>query len=284
MERTLYLNENDGITVKIDGPSLWIKERHRAGRRVPVRLIGQVIIAGNIKMESGIVTLLSEHGVPVIFLSRGKGITAAAHAVNSTYSATRNKVLRLARSEKGQLRVKEWLCSTRHNFKLSLLKKLFPAEAWKINEKGMKDRDIDRLLDSALSHLPVPARQTGVAEREKIAIITATLEGLFHECVLKQIMDFELDPHTGFIHLHQDFAFVKDLCYALEAERDYQLIQFFRGSLYERYFYKEKRCWTINSEGMKNIAVRFENRKKEVLKHIALLLDEFFEILREPLL
>ena len=275
MERTLYLNENNGITVKIDGPSLWIKERHRAGRRVPVRLIGQVIIAGNIKMESGIVTLLSERGVPVVFLSRGRGVTTTALAVNSTYSATRNKVLRLARSEKGQLRVKEWLCSTRHNLRLSLLKKLFPAEAWKINEKGMKDKDIDRLLDSALSH---------VAEREKIAIITATLEGLFHECMLKRIMDFELDPHTGFIHLHQDFAFVKDLCYALEAERDYQLIQFFRGSLYERYFYKEKRCWTINSEGMKNIAVRFENLKKGVLRHIESLLDELFEILREPLL
>ncbi len=54
MGRTLYLNENKGLTVLRDGPSVWIKEDGKAGRRIPARLVGRVVVIGNLRLEAGV--------------------------------------------------------------------------------------------------------------------------------------------------------------------------------------------------------------------------------------
>ena len=60
MERTLYLNEKKGLVVMRDGPSLWIREKDKAGTRIPARLIDMVFIVGNIKMDAGTLMLLQK--------------------------------------------------------------------------------------------------------------------------------------------------------------------------------------------------------------------------------
>lgn len=282
MEKTLYLNENNAIIVKKDGPSLWIKEGNRAGRRVPVRLIGQVVIRGNIMLESAVITLLTENGIPVSFISCGKGSTATTMSVNPSSLTVRNRLLRLARSEAGQVMAKELFSSWSKNLKLGLIKKLHPEKAEEICEKGIKAGDLQRLLNSAMAR---------IAETGKRAAIKEVIEGLFHELLLKRIMELELDPHVGFIHPHHNFGLVKDFCYAIEAERDRQMMQFFESRFCDRYLYKKTkpasaaadRGWTLNSEGMKNLVVRFENRKKITMGYVEALLDDFFGILRESL-
>ncbi|MFN3531862.1 MAG: CRISPR-associated endonuclease Cas1, partial [Candidatus Brocadia sp.] len=68
MDRTLYLNENTTLNVIRDGPSIVVKEGKKSGRRVPARMIQRVIITGNIKLETSLITLFTQNNVPVTFL------------------------------------------------------------------------------------------------------------------------------------------------------------------------------------------------------------------------
>lgn len=70
MERTLYLNENTTLNVIRDGPSLVVKEEGMSGRRVPARMVQRVIVTGNIKLETSLITLFTQNNVPVTFLDK----------------------------------------------------------------------------------------------------------------------------------------------------------------------------------------------------------------------
>lgn len=67
MGKTLYLNEGDiPISLHADGPSLLIKLPHSAERRIPLRVLGRVIIFGNIRIDADALTLLGMHNIPAI--------------------------------------------------------------------------------------------------------------------------------------------------------------------------------------------------------------------------
>ncbi len=273
MERTLYLNEKGGLVVKKDGPSLWITERHSAGRRVPLRRIGQVIIRGNVRLDAGVITALAENGVPVTFMSRnGESIiTALAH--NISFTVLKAKVERLRRSEKGATKVIDLFSSRKRNIERAFLKERFPDISRAIDERGIREKDYRCHMDRMLSEK---------AERGAVKAVLKVLDGLFYELALKRIVEAGLDPHAGFIHRDKDFAFVKDICYAVEAARDRQLAGFFAGPLSDRRIFREGCEWVVCAESMRNIVVRFENLKKRSLGIMDDLINDFFGILREP--
>ncbi|MEK7846983.1 MAG: CRISPR-associated endonuclease Cas1 [Nitrospinota bacterium] len=271
LKKTVYLNEKKDLVVRRDGPSLLIEEENKAGRRIPPGLIGQVIIRGNVRIESGVIMLLAEHGVPVMFLSRKKGITAVTLTFDSGNEVLRSKVINLANSCSGQERVKILLNSIRQNLKRKLIKDLFPDKAWIIDEKGLKEKECQKYIESAYSYV----------EKGGTEIIGLTIAGLLKEFILKMVIDTGLDPHVGFIHRYCDFALVKDICHAIEAEKERQMIQFLKYPSYKRYMEKKADGWVINNEGMKNISERFENRKKNIHEFMNHLLNSFFEIMRE---
>ncbi len=270
--RTLYLNGNSRITVRGDGPSLLINELQSADRRVPLRLIGQVIIRGNITIESNVITLLAEHGVPVSFLSSRGEVTATALTLDANSDLIRERVERLSRSDKGADKVNEWLRAGRRNAERTLVKDLMPSKIKVIYRNGLREEDYRDIIKDFLSPIDV---------KGEIDAVASILDGLFHELMLKSITDLGLDPHRGFLCRYQNFAFVKDLCYVLEAERDRQLLQFFMARSGKNLFEMEEGHWVVNGEGMKNIVVRFENHKKRVLSFVDVLLSDFFGILRE---
>jgi CRISPR/Cas system-associated endonuclease Cas1 len=82
MGRTLYLNENKGLTVLRDGPSVWIKEDGKAGRRIPARLVGRVVVIGNLRLEAGVITLFTQNDIPVTFINRRGDELAVAMPYN----------------------------------------------------------------------------------------------------------------------------------------------------------------------------------------------------------
>jgi CRISPR/Cas system-associated endonuclease Cas1 len=83
MGRTLYLNEGSSkLTVTRDGPSVLIKSDEIADRRIPVRLIGRVIIIGSVRLDADIITLFAEHNVPVIFMTRNSEESVVAIPYN----------------------------------------------------------------------------------------------------------------------------------------------------------------------------------------------------------
>lgn len=274
MERTIYLNESENLIVKADGPSLWIKESGKAGRRVPVRLIGKAVIKGNVALESGVITLLVENGVPVCFISSGGGVSAVL-AMKTEYPALREIVQRFSRSEEGKKQVEQWMCSSRKNLQRSVLKKLLPGEASLINSKGMKESHFKTCIARMCSHIDSKAMIAGV---------DSAIEGIFSVMVTKKIIDIEIDPHPGFIHRYDNFGLVKDFLYIIEAEKDRQLVSFFKGNSYADFFGKRDGQPFLNSAGMKNIALRFENSKKNTINIVEMFFDGFFSLIREPLL
>ncbi len=270
--RTMYVNDNNRLFIKVDGPSLWIKEKEKAGRRVPLRFIDQVIIAGNVVIETGVITLLAEHGVPVLFLNKKNGIKATVLESDTTYTILKEKMERLRLSIEGQKRVRQWLNARRRNLQRRLLIELNKGFRWRIKKKGLKEEDYTHYITTLL----LKEIKDG-----SIKPVQNILDGLIHETVLKKVLEAELDPHISFLHACQNFAFIKDLSYALEAEKDRQTIQFFKSPCAEQFICRKDGVWDINSRGMKNIVVRFENHRERFLKDIDLLLIDFFELLRE---
>lgn len=272
MQRTLYLNENRNITVRLDGPSLWIKEKEKAGKRVPFRLITQVIITGNIRLETGAIMALAEKGVPVTFISRDGKNRVTALAIEPSENSLRERAVRLWKDDKGRVRVENRLNASRHNTRLKTLKIFMPERSNHFETCGFDNRDYERIFTYLLS-------EDTDAYAEKA--VRRIIEGLFHEAVLTSIMDAGLDPHTGFIHRNMDFGFVKDICFAIEGQIDRQVLQFFRRRDWDGFLVRINRERQINSAGINNLVVRFENQKGKLLKELDQLICDFFGILRE---
>lgn len=274
MLKALYLNESDGLVVRTDGPSLWIKEAGKAGRRVPVRLVSNVIVRGNVRMDAGAIMLFAESGVPVVFIGKN-GVSAAVLNAGVHESILRERIFRTSTHKEGIRRVKEWLTARRRNAVARLLNDIMPFDAVRVavKTKGFQEKDYLRCIENALPRS---------AEKRTIHIVEGVIGGLIFDLALKATVDIEVSPHVGFISKHEDFGFIKDLCFALEPEKHRQMIQFFKDNRSNEFFNKERGLPAINGCGMRNITTRFENRKAVVSATLDSLLGEFLNILREP--
>ena len=73
--KTLYLNEDPNMHVRLDGPSLWIQKQGSSGSRVPFRRIDRVVISGAADLGVPALCRLLEEGIPIQFLRRnGKSL------------------------------------------------------------------------------------------------------------------------------------------------------------------------------------------------------------------
>lgn len=275
MQRTLYINENNGLVVKRDGHSLWIEENHMAGRRVPARLINSIVIRGNVKLDAGVITLFAEHGVPVSFLSRDGAVCATVITARPEHSSVKEKMLRLKRDDERRERVREWLCSSRRSLMVAHVRDMLPERLFRIVEdKGLRDADYKECIERNISG----------ADRARASAVAAAIDAFLHGLALKTTLDAGLDPHAGFAHLHGDFGFVRDLCYALAAEKDRQVAGFLKSKSGASCFETAGRNCRLSDQGMKEAVLCFENRKSMVRVELERLIDEFYALLREPLL
>jgi len=268
-DKTLYISEKRGLEISRDGPSIWITEEGKAGRRIPVRLIGHVVIVGNVKMDAGSITLFTNNNVPVTFFNR-KGNEVAVtiphnHHLNS--HSDEQKYL-LARDENIQ-RYNQWLMAERRRMQLKVAKKLSRQVASVFISKGFREQDYRDFITRC--------SKTG---DKRWRIVKEVIRNMLNEMIIKSILAANLDPHIGIFHRRDNFGFALDILHIMDAEADLQTIQFFRADKDKSFLPMTSTGINLSSVGMKDIALRFENKMRFTSYLIDMVIDDFFAIMR----
>jgi len=267
MEKTLYLVEKKEIKIRRDGPSLWIEMDGKAGRRVPVRLIEQVIIMGSIEISTDVITLFSEENVPVTFLNRRGREIAVALPYNhkmARHSPEQNIFLS---HETNTMQFLAWVRSKRRRIQLNVIRRLSEDLFIQYREKGFREEDYRSVIQRQIAVSPV-----------KWNIVMNVIAGLFRELVMARLLKAGLDPHKGVMHRRHNFGLALDLCHILSPEGDMQCIQFFKKQKWNVFFIEKN---SLHQEGIRNIIQRFENRKDALLEMTEKLIDGIFELMRD---
>lgn len=270
MEKTLYLSESKNIEVLRDGPSIWVKEDGKAVRRIPARLIGRVVIIGNLRLEAGVITIFTENEVPVTLMNQRGEELAVIMRYNHHLPTHYEEQKLLLKTEGNIHRVKTWIISRRKAVQISIVKRLSKEHARRFYNHGFREKDYQSLLSKFKP-----------SNNEKWKTISNIVSNLFRELIIGCVMRAGLDPHLGVLYRRCNFSFALDICHILEAESDIQCIQFFKTSRNKNHILKDEKGWYVSREGMKDIIQRFENRKRFLYMTVERLIDDIFEIMRE---
>lgn len=267
MERTLYLNENTTLNVIRDGTSLVVKEEGKSGRRVPARMVQRVIVAGNIKLETSLITLFTQNNVPVTFLDK-KGCQIAVALPYKQYLPEHYKEQKIFfESDYTTQRFMTFLRAYRQRVQIDVLKRLLKKQMPDhFVTVGLKEAEYQQIIDNATSPY-----------REMYQHIHNAASALFVETVISKLIASDLDPHLGVMHRRRDFGLAMDICHILGPEIDIQSIQFFYGEK----GVDHRKSKEISSEDIKAIAVRFENRRDVLVTMTEHIIDGMFELIRE---
>jgi len=274
MDRTLYLNENKGLRVFRDGPSIWIKEDGKAGKRIPARLVNRVVIIGNLRLEAGVITLFTDNDIPVTFFDHRGNTVAVAMPYNHQLPRHYEEQKVFLETEDNIERFKRWLYAKRKEIQLGVVKRISKRVAGLFISKGFREKDYREFIEEFK-----PSNHPKTDERFKV--VSMTISNLFREMVMGCIVKADLDPHLGILYRRRNFGFALDICHILEAESELQTIQFFKSAKENGYMVKEQVGWSVTKEGMKDIIHRFENRRRQLLDAVEGLIDEVFELIRE---
>jgi len=270
MGRSLYINQTNKPLITRDGPSIWIKEDGKAGRRIPARLINRAVIIGNVKLDSGTIMLFADNNIPVTFMSRDTEETAVVIPYNHRLPNHYKEQKAFLDSDENIRRYEEWANAERVLLQLNFIKKFLPSLAPRFEHTGFGEGNYQLLL-----------KEVRKVSEERWLVINRMVTNIFRNMIIEYLIKAELDPHVGIIHRRHNFGFALDICYILGGESDIQCVQFFRSSNLPSLFKKEKNQWVITDEGIKNIIHRFENKRHGVKKKIENIIDDFFELMRE---
>jgi CRISPR/Cas system-associated endonuclease Cas1 len=270
MDRTLYLNENKHVTVFRDGPSIWVREEGRAGRRVPARLIGRVVIIGNVRLETDVITLFTDNDVPVTLMNRAGESAAVVMPYIERLPRYYEKQKELLTEPERIQRVKDWMYSQRRRIELKVLRRLSKSVFESFAASGFSRKDYRAVVEKARA-----------ISDEQWQAVCNVVRMLLREMVVGYIVKIGLDPHIGILNRRHNFGLALDICYILDPEVHIQSIQFSRVARTNSYVTKERGGWAVTPEGMRDIVHRFENQRERVKADIGLVLDNLFELMRE---
>lgn len=269
MGRTLYLNENRGVRVLRDGPSVWIKWLDRSGQRVPVRLVSRVVVIGNVKMDSSAITLFTDNDIPVVFMNYSGAESAVAIPYNhKLYKHYEEQKIFLESPENSE-RYLKWAETKRMVIQVNILKRLRRDLRYEIR-LGIGEGNYQELLSGLKP-----------ADEEKWLTVAGVVANLFRGMIIERLIRADLDPHVGIIHRRHNFGLALDICYILGGESDLQALQFFRSPLVDLHIERKNGRWKLTENGMKNIIQRFENRREVLTNMTEIVIDELFELMRE---
>lgn len=267
MEKTLYLNENTTLSVIRDGPSIVVKEEGKSGRRVPARIIQRVVIIGNIKLETSLITLFTQNNVPVTFFDK-KGNQVAVTLPYKQHLPGHYKVQRIFfESDYNNKRFMTFLRAYRQRVQIDVLKRLLKGRMPdSYVSVGLKEEDYQQVMDNIISPY-----------RERFQHIRNAVSAVFTEMVTSKLIASDLDPHMGVMHRRRDFGLALDICHMLGPEMDIQSVQYFRGKKGPGHRTNKE----ASSEDIKATVVRFENRKEALVFMTEHIIDGIFELIRE---
>ncbi len=266
MKRTLYLCQAKGLKVKVDGPSLWIEQKGSAGKRVPFQMIEHAVVLGNIVLETGVLTSLSEFNIPVtIFSKKGTNATVMVcydekfpqyyHRQKVFYRSPQNK-------ERFMNIVRHW----RRRVQISALKRYSKTLLKRFKEQGLRDEAFKKII-----------RNETLLFHDRYNMVFGIVRGLLCQLILTELKKARLDPAIGVIHRRHPHALVQDIAYMLEAEVHVQSLQFFKSRSHEPLITD----LGVTSEGMHDIALRFENRRMAIYELVNQVIDTIVEAIFE---
>lgn len=273
MDRTLYLNEKKGLVVMRDGPSLWIREKDKAGMRVPARLVNMVFIVGNIRIDAGAITLFAENNTPVTLMNRQGEAVGVVMPYNNHLPDHYDEQKRFAERDENPEAFRRWIASMRRETQLGVIKKIDWDTAQRFFSKGFKEREYDDLINGRRR-----------SKEEEWKTVHNAARNLLLEMVIREIVTANLDPHMGIINKSCNFGFALDLYDILDPEADLLTCQFFVSCRWHDFISSAGKQRTLTKEGWKNIVHRFENRKKVIAGRLDSVIRGFFSLLRQVIL
>ncbi len=266
MKRTLYLYEAKGMTVRVDGPSLWIEQKGKAGKRVPLQMIDRVVIVGNLRVDTAVLSHLSAENLPVtIFTKNGKNISMLV-SYDDSYPRYyhRQKVFYMSPLNEERFRniVRHW----RRRIQVSALKRFSDGLYETFRENNLKDRAFQRIIEFET-----------LFYKDRYRMVYRIVYGMFCQLILSVLTQSGLDPSLGVIHRRHPHGLVHDIAYMLEAEVQILALQFFRA----RAAHTGITSIGVTTDGMRDIALRFENRKKAIWGITNMIIDNIIEAIKE---
>jgi CRISPR/Cas system-associated endonuclease Cas1 len=270
MGRSLYINQTTKPRINRDGPSIWIQEEGKAGRRIPARLITRAVIIGNVRFDSETIMLFADHNIPVTFMNNRTEEAAVVIPYNHRLPDHYKEQKTILDSDENINHYVEWANSKRTLLQLNLIKRFLPRLAGRLERTGFGEGNYQLLL-----------KKMRRAEEEQWLLVNNMVTGIFRNLIIEYVIKAELDPHVGIIHRRHNFGFALDLCYIMGGESDLQSVQFFRSKGIKSLITKKRGQWIITEQGIRNIIHRFENKRKDIERKIENILDEFFELMRE---
>ncbi|RMG05276.1 MAG: hypothetical protein D6726_01580 [Nitrospirae bacterium] len=266
MRRTLYLCQSRGIQVRVDGPSLWITQEGVAGRRVPFQMVEHAVILGNINLETDVLSTLSEHNIPVTIFSRKGENTTMLVCYNEKFPPYYHKQKLFYRQPHGKNRylniVKHWRRKTEIYALKRYSKKLFE----KAKNENFKDGTFQKIIKSETLFL-----------QDRYKMVYRLVRGLLCQLILTQVRRAQLDPSLGVIFRHHPHGLVLDIAYMLDPEVHLQTLRFFNKKGDEILITNIG----VTSEGMRDIALRFENRRASITELVRRVIGSIIEGIRD---
>ncbi|HDG98384.1 MAG TPA: hypothetical protein ENG73_09500 [Desulfobacterales bacterium] len=247
-----------------DGPSVIVKEQGKAERRVPARLIGRVVIVGNVPMESGVVTLFACQGTPVLFLDTKESRPAITMLCEERGPQRWTRQHLLFRRPPSADRLRMWLQSRRRASIIRVVRRLSPRLGRDFQRGGFREEHYQELLRPLRRNNP------------RWQVLVGMLRAMTLEFIVPFLERAKFDPHCGVLHRGEDFGLALDFCWVLEPELHYQALRFFkdpsrRGGL----------PWRPHGEEMREVVQRFENRKPYLRSEVQALIDEILDLMRQ---
>lgn len=269
LDRTLYITEAKGLVVKRDGPSIWIKERDSAGRRIPVRLINMVVVIGSITFDTGIVALLSENDIPIMFMNvRGEEVAVASPARMKTLEYVDLQAY-LMEKRASVTDYVAWSHSKRR--KISYL------------VRGLHAERNDGPFARAWSDRAEMERAIAYARREHPLVFHSAsriIESLAREMTISILERAHLNPHTGIMHRNAEFGFARDICFMIEPEIEVQAAGFAFSARQEHFTVNGGRSCVLSQAGMRKLVEIFEDSKTVLARYVEDVLSSYLRFVR----
>ncbi|MBF0608515.1 MAG: CRISPR-associated endonuclease Cas1 [Candidatus Magnetobacterium sp. LHC-1] len=270
MDRTLYLNEAKGIEIVRDGPSLLVKESGKANRRIPVRLIGRVFISGNVKLESGVFSLLAENQIPVMLMSVSGDNGSVCLPYNDRLPLYYDKQRIFIETEDNVSRFKAFCVSWRKRFQIEALTIMAKTQAQSFLEEGIKESEYCQAMAGYFT-----------AYERQIKTVRRIVSNLSRGLIVEMLVKARLDPHMGVVHRRQNFGFALDISYILSPETDLQCVIFLQSCKGNNIDINSIHGGCGLRDVMRDIAGRYEGRRKRLGEKIELIIDDLFSLMRE---
>lgn len=256
--------QKETLTIKLDGPSLLIQEAGKASRWIPLRQLERVVLFGNMTLETSILCSLAEEGIPILLIN-GKGSKPVMVSKIESSGVQKNTRQHFYfRRPPYTEEINNWLISKRKSVILKVFKKISSKLQKKLAKEGLSETRYMEIIEHLKKNNP------------RWQILNGILRAMLLEFLLPLIEKAKLDPHCGVKNRGVDFGFALDLCWVFEPEIHYQTMRFFkdparRGGL----------PWFPSGDLLKEIVVRFEERRKFLLSEVNVLLDELNDLLRQ---